>query len=65
MPCRSVTTATFGGPHLKTLYVTSASVRAEGDRLAGSLWAIETSVAGLPEYRVKLPQRSAHPAVAP
>lgn len=60
MPCRSVTTATFGGPHLKTLYVTSASaMRAKGDRLAGSLWALETSVAGLPENRVKLPQRSA------
>lgn len=58
MPCANVTTATFGGPHLKTLYVTSASAtRVVGDRLAGSLWAIQTSVAGLPENRVKLPQR--------
>jgi len=58
MPTRNVTTATFGGPHLTTLYVTSASaMRAEGDRLAGSLWSIETSVVGLPENRVKLPQR--------
>lgn len=52
MPTRNVTTATFGGPHLKTLYVTCA---AGGDRLAGSLWALETPVVGLPENRVKLP----------
>jgi sugar lactone lactonase YvrE len=57
MPSRNVTTATFGGPQLTTLYVTSAAaMRAEGDRLAGSLWALETSVVGLPENRVKLPQ---------
>jgi sugar lactone lactonase YvrE len=58
MPCSSVTTATFGGPHLQALYVTSAcATRAKGDRLAGSLWVIETSVVGLPENRVKPPQR--------
>lgn len=34
------------GPDLKALFVTSASVlKDRGDRLAGSLWAIETSVA--------------------
>ena len=55
MPVKNVTTATFGGPDLKTLFVTSASVlKDRGDRLAGSLWAIETSVAGLPENRVKV-----------
>ena len=55
MPCGNVTTACFGGPDLRTLYVTSASIlRGPGDRLAGSLWAIETTVSGLPENRVKL-----------
>ena len=55
MPVRNITTATFGGPDLKTLYITSASaLRNPGDRLAGSLWAIRTEVAGLPENRVKI-----------
>lgn len=56
MPVKNITTATFGGPGLKTLYVTSASaLRDPGDRLAGSLWSIKTGVAGLPENRVKTP----------
>ena len=55
MPVRNITTATFGGPDLKTLYITSAfALRNPGDRLAGSLWAIRTEVAGLPENRVKI-----------
>ncbi len=55
MPVRNITTATFGGPDLKTLYITSASaLRNPGDRLAGSLWAIRTGVAGQPENRVKI-----------
>jgi sugar lactone lactonase YvrE len=53
MPVKNITTAAFGGSDLKTLYVTSASaLRDPGDRLAGSLWAIQTNVAGLPENRV-------------
>ncbi|NTY41070.1 MULTISPECIES: SMP-30/gluconolactonase/LRE family protein [Burkholderia cepacia complex] len=55
MPVRNITTATFGGPDMKRLYVTSASVlKAPGERLAGSLWAIECDVAGLPENRVRV-----------
>jgi sugar lactone lactonase YvrE len=52
MPVRNVTTCTFGGADLKTLYVTTARVESPlSDRLAGSLFAIETSVAGQPENR--------------
>ncbi len=55
MPVRNVTTATFGGSDLKTLYVTSASAqRNQGDRLAGSLWAIRTEAPGLSENRVTI-----------
>ncbi len=55
MPVRNITTATFGGADLKTLYVTSATAeRDKGDRLAGSLWSLRTEVAGLPENRVKV-----------
>ncbi len=50
MPVKNITTCTFGGPDLKTLYVTTARTEAPaGDRLAGGLYAIATQVAGQPE----------------
>jgi sugar lactone lactonase YvrE len=53
LPTRNITTCTFGGPNLSTLFITSAANDTEaGDRLAGSLWMIETDVAGLPENKV-------------
>ena len=52
LPVSNVTTCTFGGSDLKTLYVTSA--RAEGERLSGSLFSIATSVAGQEEGRFLL-----------
>jgi sugar lactone lactonase YvrE len=59
MPVCNITTAAFGGPCLRTLYVTSASIlRPQGDRLAGSLWAIETATSGLRENRVKISKKS-------
>jgi L-arabinonolactonase len=44
----------FGGPELKTLYITSACVELGWDALkngplAGALFAILTDVSGLPE----------------
>jgi sugar lactone lactonase YvrE len=55
MPVKNITTATFGGPDLKTLYVTSASVLKDpGERLAGSLWSIACDVAGLPPNFVRV-----------
>lgn len=55
MPVRNSTTCCFGGADLSTLYVTTASVmKDESDRLAGSLFAIETQTRGLPENRFKL-----------
>jgi len=53
MPVRNVTTCTFGGEDLRTLYITSAALdRDRGDRLAGSLFALRVAVPGLPENRV-------------
>jgi len=50
MPVKNITTCTFGGADLKTLFVTTARAGAPpGDRLAGSLFTIETGVAGQPE----------------
>ena len=50
MPVKNITTCTFGGAALTTLYITTAAAeRAETDRLAGSLFAIETGIPGLPE----------------
>jgi sugar lactone lactonase YvrE len=55
MPVRNVTTCTFGGPNLKTLYVTTAANdAAPGDRLAGGLFAIDTGVSGQRENRFQL-----------
>jgi sugar lactone lactonase YvrE len=52
MPAQNITSCTFGGPDLQTLYVTSALLGADsGDLLAGSLFAIETGVRGLPEHK--------------
>lgn len=50
LPIPHPTTCTFGGTDRRTLYVTSAGT---GQRLAGSLFAMRTSVEGLPENRFK------------
>ena len=50
MPVQNITTCTFGGADLTTLFVTTARADAPpGDRLAGSLFAIKTEVRGQPE----------------
>ena len=54
MPVSNVTTCTFGGPDLTTLYVTSAGLGTPpGERFAGGLFTIETSVKGMPENRFR------------
>lgn len=54
MPVKNITTCCFGGPDLSTLFITTASAgREETDRLAGSLFAIETETKGLPENRFR------------
>ncbi len=55
MPCGNVTTCTFGGPGLKTLFITTAAAgRAPHERLAGSLFALQSPVPGLPERVFRL-----------
>ncbi|WP_429819512.1 SMP-30/gluconolactonase/LRE family protein [Ensifer sp. B1-9] len=52
MPVTNITTCTFGGADLKTLYITTASILSgPGERLAGSLYAMRVEVPGLPENR--------------
>jgi sugar lactone lactonase YvrE len=51
MPAANITSCTFGGPDLKTLYVTSAALNAAPHRLAGALFAMAMEVPGLPENR--------------
>lgn len=52
MPVTNITTCTFGGTDLKTLYVTTASILSKpGERLAGSLYSLEVDVPGLAENR--------------
>jgi sugar lactone lactonase YvrE len=55
MPCDNITTCTFGGPDLKTLYITTArGGSSPGSRLAGSLYAVAMNVPGLPENRFRI-----------
>jgi len=57
LPATQVTCPCFGGPDLKTLYVTSASEGLKPQQhkeqpLAGAVFAIQLDVAGLPERRL-------------
>jgi sugar lactone lactonase YvrE len=55
MPVKNITNCTFGGTDRRTLYITTASLEASAsDRLAGSLYAIQSEVRGLPENRFRL-----------
>lgn len=48
MPVTNITTCTFGGPNLTTLYVTTAAGETP-ERLSGSLFAIEVDIPGMKE----------------
>ena len=55
MPVKNITTCTFGGADLKTLFVTTASADAPpGDRLAGGLYAIKCEVRGQAENKFRV-----------
>jgi len=55
MPVRNITTCTFGGPELSTLFVTTARHDSPAsDRLAGGLFAIHTDVKGQPENEFRV-----------
>ncbi len=55
MPTPNVTTCTFGGPELRTLYITTAAAGAKpGDRFAGGLFTLETETPGQAENRFSL-----------
>jgi sugar lactone lactonase YvrE len=59
LPVSQVTCPAFGGPDYKTLFITSASKTLSPEQLArephaGSVFAIELDVAGLPEPAIQL-----------
>ena len=55
MPVGNITTCTFGGADLKTLYITTArSLSGPRARLSGGLYAIPVDVPGLPENHFRL-----------
>lgn len=54
MPVKNPTTCTFGGPGLKTLFITTAAIdRGEGERFAGGLFALDVETPGQPENRFR------------
>ncbi len=55
MPVDNVTTCAFGGPDLKTLYITTATGGSRDDlRFAGGLFALPVDVPGLAENRFRI-----------
>jgi sugar lactone lactonase YvrE len=55
MPTPNVTTCTFGGADLRTLYITTAAAGAKpGDRFAGGLFTLRTETPGQAENRFVL-----------
>jgi sugar lactone lactonase YvrE len=60
MPVKNPTTCVFGGADLTTLYVTSAAL-GDDQSLAGSVFAIETNVRGLPGNQFRLQTGRANP----
>lgn len=52
LPVSCPTTCTFGGPKLRTLFITSQ--RRAGERLSGGLYAMAVDAPGLPENRFRL-----------
>jgi len=56
MPVSNLTNCDFGGPDLRTLYVTSASLETGPDESphAGGVFAVTTEVAGLPTHAFRL-----------
>lgn len=55
LPVSNITNCAFGGPDLKTLFITSARVvDGKPERLQGSLFSIDVNTPGLPENRVRL-----------
>ncbi len=54
-PVRNITTCAFGGEDLTTLYITTAAMMThEGDRLAGSLFALQVDTPGLDGFVARL-----------
>ncbi|KPF93668.1 hypothetical protein IP81_02890 [Novosphingobium sp. AAP83] len=59
LPCARVTKIAFGGPDLRTVYVTTARVGLSEEELAaqplaGGLFAFDAQVAGLPIPALRL-----------
>jgi sugar lactone lactonase YvrE len=60
LPTPLVTSCAFGGPDLRTLFITTARPDAGHGPLDGALFAVQTATQGLPVAEVKL-----HPVPAP
>ena len=54
LPVSNITNCVFGGPELKTLFITTASLNSKNGELAGSLFCLDTQFAGLPPNRFRL-----------
>ncbi|NEX59736.1 SMP-30/gluconolactonase/LRE family protein [Noviherbaspirillum galbum] len=58
LPCSQITSVAFGGPHFRTLFITSAADglgprELEREPLAGGLFAVDLDIAGAPANKFK------------
>jgi xylono-1,5-lactonase len=58
LPCSQITSCTFGGPHYRTLFITSAAdglspAELHNEPLAGGLFAIDLDIGGVPANQFK------------
>ena len=56
LPTSNITNVAFGGPHLRTLFISSASSELSAEQraaqpLAGALFSVETDATGLAPHR--------------
>jgi sugar lactone lactonase YvrE len=55
LPVSNITTCAFGGADLKTLYITTATILLKRhERLAGSLFALDAPVPGIPAHQYSI-----------
>jgi sugar lactone lactonase YvrE len=54
MPVSNITNCCFGGPDMRTLYITTSSLGGSKEKFAGGLFTLQTTVAGIPANHFQL-----------
>lgn len=57
MPVANITNCCFGGPDMRTMYITTSSLGTSGENFAGALFAVTVDVAGVNANRFNLSEK--------